>query len=314
VRRRAALAAAALAGVAVAAACGDDDGGDTGSESSTPSSATAVGEPLPVAAQDLTMVGTDYAFALEGGDGELDAGWTDLTFRNDGEEAHQVMFARLLAGVDLAEVAEAAAGDPSGGSAIEFVEMLGGVSYIGPGQTIRAMVELPEGMVLAMCYVPTAEGVAHADLGMSTTLAVGAPGPVETQPDSASGRRTQGTIELADDGYRFPDALPDGWYRVANTDSGTGGEGLHELSMMRLERAASDDELAALMEALADNATPPLSVEALGGMGALSPGLDGYLHLDLPAGDYVAVDFMPDPRETRPHLLDGYYAPFSSTG
>jgi hypothetical protein len=161
-----------------------------------------------------------------------------------------------------------------------------------------------------MCYVPTAEGVAHADLGMSTALTVG-PAPGDEPADAGEGERTQGTIELADEGYRFPDALPDGWYWVANTDSGTGGEGLHELSIMRLERAASDDEVAALMEDLATNATPALSVEALGGMGALSPGLDGYLYLDLPAGDYVAVDFMPDPRETRPHLLDGYYATFT---
>lgn len=306
-RVRAAVVAAALA--TTAAAC-SDDAGDAGSTSTAPEAVGAAsGEPVPAAVQAVEIVGTEYAFDLDVAAGaELEAGWTELTFRNEGVEAHQVMFARLLDGVDLAEVAEAAAGDASGGSAIEFVEMLGGVSYIGPGQTVRSMVDLPEGMVLAMCYVPTADGVAHADLGMSTALTVGAPSAIA---HAATDERTEGTIELADDGYRIPGTLPAGWYRVANTDTGTGGEGLHELSIMRLGREVSDDELAALMGDLASNATPGVAVEALGGVGALSPGLEGYLYLDLPSGDYVAVDFMPDPRETRPHLLDGYYAPFS---
>ncbi len=95
-----------------------------------------------------------------------------MTFHNEGDEAHQVMFARLKDGVDLAELADTAGGDSSGSAAIEFVDMLGGVSYIGPGQSIEAMVDLPPGMVLAMCYVPDAHGVAHALMGMTTTLTV----------------------------------------------------------------------------------------------------------------------------------------------
>jgi hypothetical protein len=46
-------------------------------------------------------------------------------------------------------------------------------------------------------------------------------------------------------------------------------------------------------------------------MGAISGGFDGYLYLDLVPGDYLAVDFMPDPGEPRPHMLDGYFDRFS---
>jgi hypothetical protein len=45
-------------------------------------------------------------------------------------------------------------------------------------------------------------------------------------------------------------------------------------------------------------------------MGALSAGFAGYLYLDLEPGHYLAVDFMPDPGDPRPHLLDGYVTPF----
>ena len=54
-----------------------------------------------------------------------------------------------------------------------------------------------------------------------------------------------------------------------------------------------------------------MTVEAVGGMGAISPGFDGYLYLDLEEGEYLVVDFMPDPGDPRPHMLDGYYARFS---
>jgi hypothetical protein len=307
------LAVALTCAVGLAAACGSDDPAPDASDETTTAPAGDPVAMVPEAVQHIELVGTEYAFSFgDGSADELQAGWTSLTFRNDGDEAHQVMFARLRDDVDPAEVAEAAAGDSSGGAAIEFVDMLGGVSYIGPGATIEAMVELPEGLVLAMCYVPDPDGVAHALSGMQTALTVGAADPPPPSDDDGDGAEpAQGTIELAADGYRIPSPLPAGWYRVANTDSGTGGQGLHELSIMRLDRAVAPDELDGLMEDLATNATPSVGVEAVGGLGAVSPGFEGYLYLDLPPGDYLAVDFMPDPRETRPHLLDGYYATFS---
>ena len=68
------------------------------------------------------------------------------------------MFAAPKPGVDLAALAQAGSGDSSGASAIEFVDMLGGVSYIGGGHEATAMVDLPEGIVLAMCFVPDPNG------------------------------------------------------------------------------------------------------------------------------------------------------------
>jgi len=65
------------------------------------------------------------------------------------------------------------------------------------------------------------------------------------------------------------------------------------------------------VEDLAASKTPQVKLDAVGGMGAISAGFDGYLHLDLAHGDYLAVDFMPDPGKPRPHMLDGYYGRFS---
>ena len=270
---------------------------------------------LPPAVQQLDITGTEYSFAIspDPADG-LRAGWTQVRLRNVGSEPHQVMFARLKDGVDLGALAQAGGGDSSGASAIEFVDMLGGVSYIGPGRDITAMVDLPEGVVLAMCYVPNAHGVAHALLGMSAVLVVSgseATSSAATGPGAkARGEKVRGTIELAADGYHIPKSLPKGWYRVRNTDTGDAGTGLHELSLLRLQRAVRASKVPGVVEDLASNATPAVPLDALGGMGAISPGFEGYLYLDLPSGNYLAVDFMPDPGVPTPHMVDGYYATF----
>lgn len=318
VRPASALAPLLCAGLVVTA-CGSD--GTTGGAASTaastgPTASSAVTAPESV--QHLEVEAVDYRFTFDPPVEEVVAGWTSLTLRNEGAEAHQVMFARLKDGVDLAELSAAAGDDSSGAAAIAYVDMIGGVSYIGPGQEITAMVDLPEGTVMAMCYVPDAHGVAHALMGMSTLLEVGAAtddgaDAVEAtvgEGEGPDGGAVEGTIEMTADGYRLPEELSTGWYRVVNADTGVDGEGLHELSILRLDEPVPPGEVDALMQDLAANESPAVALDALGGMGALSPGFEGYLYLDLPAGDYVAVDFMPDPGEPQPHLLEGYYAAF----
>jgi hypothetical protein len=306
-KRRVGLAMVLVLATAVAA-CGD------GSPSSSDGTATSGSEPasatvmLPQPVQELDIDGRDYTFEITPDPGEgLKSGWTLVRFHNVGAEAHQVMFAHIKEGVDMEELAASGAGDSSGAGAIEFVDMVGGVSYIDPDRTTTALVNLEEGLVMAMCYVPDANGTAHALMGMTNALQVAPDTDDASQPETAPlDDEVLGTIELAEDGYQVPEDITTGWYHVTNTDTA-----LHELSLLRLDEPVEDDQLTVLVDDLAANRTPEVGLEALGGMGAISPGFDGYLYLDLPAGDYLAVDFMPDPGEPRPHMLDGYYDTFT---
>lgn len=273
-----------------------------------PQGAAKVPEPVQV----LDIKATEYSFEITPDPSAgLKPGWTLLKFHNIGSEAHQAMFAQLKPGVDLAELSAAGAGDSSGASAIAFVNMVGGVSYIGPGQDTTAMVNLVPGIALAMCYVPNADGVAHALLGMTKLLTVAEPSgdaaPAEPGTKKPGTRKVVGTIELAKDGYRIPENLRKGWYHVKNTDTL-----LHEMALLRLGRSLPAKQTKTLVEDLAANKATKVTTEALGGIGATAAGFDGYLYLDLPKGDYLAVDFMPDPGVPRPHMLDGYYARFST--
>jgi hypothetical protein len=300
------------AAVAALAACSGGDGTTARTAERTGAETGSAGR-LPVAVQRLDIVGTEYHFHIEPDPAAgLRSGWTEIRFHNEGGEAHQVMFARLKDGVDLGELAKAGAGDSSGAGAIRFVDMIGGVSYIGPGQDTSAMVDLPAGTVMAMCYVPDPDGTAHALLGMSTMLTVKDP-PADATPTrpAPTGRPLRGTITLGPDGYRIPRDLPAGWYHVENTDVGPPGTGLHEFALMRLERRLTPAATKQLLDDIATNTRPEVALTALGGLGAVSPGFDGYLRLDLPRGHYLAVDFMPDAGDPRPHLLDGYTATFS---
>lgn len=310
VRRRVRLCAIVAFATLLGACGGSDNGGESeASRSSRSTSATnpeVEAAPLPRPVQQLEINASEYTFKISPDpSGGLKAGWTLLKFHNVGVEPHQVMFARLKDGVDMSKLAAAGANDSSGAAAIEFVDMIGGVSYIGPGQDTTAMVKLPAGTVMAMCYVPDANGVAHALMGMTTVLSVSAPADV-AESTALGVEKVHGTIELSNDGYQIPNDLGAGWYHVKNSDSA-----LHELSLLRLGRSVTKDQTASLVKDLAGNTTPKMKVEAVGGMGALSAGFDGYLHLDLADGHYLAVDFMPDPGVPRPHMVDGYYSRFS---
>ena len=299
------VALSATSGIAAAS----PNSASSGSAAGRASAAKSLPEPVQV----LDIKATEYSFEITPDPSAgLKPGWTLLKFHNIGSEAHQAMFAQLKDGVDLAELSAAGAGDSSGASAIAFVNMVGGVSYIGAGQDTTAMVNLVPGIALAMCYVPNADGVAHALLGMTKLLTVAAPSgdaaPAAAEPGNKkpSSKKVVGTIELAKDGYQIPDNLRKGWYHVKNTDSL-----LHEMALLRLGKALPAKQTKTLVEDLAANKATKVTTEALGGIGATAAGFDGYLYLDLPKGDYLAVDFMPDPGVPRPHMLDGYYARFS---
>ena len=216
-QRRLAWVAAAL--VVILGACGSGEDATPTQTSSASTSTTAEMVPEPVQALDID--GRDYTFEISPDTtGGLAPGWTLVRFHNVGAEAHQVMFARVKDGVDMGELAAAGAGDSSGAGAIEFVDMVGGVSYIDPDQTTTALVKLDEGLVMAMCYVPDAAGIAHALMGMTSALTVNVDAENPERPTRPSMRRCKGPIAMTADGYDVPDDLTAGWYHVTNTDDG----------------------------------------------------------------------------------------------
>jgi hypothetical protein len=59
---------------------------------------------------------------------------------------------------------------------------------------------------------------------------------------------------------------------------------------------------------------PPLKIEEAGGLGAIAPGTDAFVDLDLSPGTYAFVCFVPDQKTGQPHFALGMAAPLELKG
>ena len=92
--------------------------------------------------------------------------------------------------------------------------------------------------------------------------------------------------------YRFigTQFLPSGMTELTSANDGME---LHHQQLLSLPKGmTADDLIAGLMSG--EGGPPPTGLDAVGGVGALNPGLLGWVALDLAAGNYVMVCFVPN--------------------
>lgn len=116
------------------------------------------------AAVRLEVEATEYAFALE----DPPVGAVELALVNAGDEVHEMYVGRLADGVELEQVL--AAPDPVGDG---LAEEVGFVGPVAPGGEATLQVDLDVGRYALVCFIPTAEGRPHAELGMVAEVTVG---------------------------------------------------------------------------------------------------------------------------------------------
>ena len=145
----------AVAGLAIAgalafgvAACGDDE--DEGSEGSESTEETA-------SAEEVTLEATEYEFELSA---TPTSETTSVTFDNQGEEPHVLIFARIEEGYTVDEAFEL---EGKKGSATEVSK----AADAGPGEsvTVELEEELEPGHYAMLCPIPGPKGEPHYKLG-----------------------------------------------------------------------------------------------------------------------------------------------------
>ena len=143
-----------LAGLAIAgalafgvAACGDDDESSEGSESATEEAASA---------EEVTVTATEYDFELSA---TPTTDTKSVTFDNQGEEFHVMVFALLSEGVTLEE-AVAAQGEKGTATMVAQAEAAPGESST---VEIKEPIE-PGGPYVMLCPIEGKDG-AHYELG-----------------------------------------------------------------------------------------------------------------------------------------------------
>jgi uncharacterized cupredoxin-like copper-binding protein len=107
-------------------------------------------------------------------------------------------------------------------------------------------------------------------------------------------------IDAADFSYTAPETISEGWVRVTLMNS---GKEPHHVQFLRLNDEVTLEQF---QEALKQGEGPALAlVKEMGGVGAIAPNRTAQVVLNLPAGNYVLICFVPSPSDNMPHFAKG---------
>jgi uncharacterized cupredoxin-like copper-binding protein len=269
--------------------------GPTSSSGAAGLDTTVAGAP-PGNVLDVTLTDFSFAAAVK----TVAAGAVTLNVRNDGSEAHELTIGRPPLGTTAENYAKQHA-ELGLAALYEKIDWFGGAGGIEPGATSTSTVELTPGDYVMVCYLPGSDGQSHMAKSMVAPLTV------VTSDTSAHLEPEPDAISLNEFSFTMPDNFNGkGSYTVTNE-----GQQPHEIDIVRLE----DDKT------LSDGFTwftagakgrPPFRY--MGGSGSMSTGKHTRMHLDLGAGNYVALCLVPDLHgEGKPHALMGMLKTFTLT-
>lgn len=127
-----------------------------------------------------------------------------------------------------------------------------------------------------------------------------APEPSAAPAESAAPLPFEITIDAADHSFTAPDIVRTGWVLVNLTNS---GQEAHHVQFFRLNDGVSLDDFEA---ALKEGEGPAMAmIQQVGGVGAVAPGVSARAVINLPAGEYAILCFIPSPSDRIPHLAKG---------
>lgn len=245
---------------------------------------------------EINIEAIDFAYTAPD---TLEAGWVRVNLTNSGAESHHVQFLRLNDGVTLNQFEEAL--HQGEGLAMALVQQVGGVGAIAPNESAQAVLNLPAGQYVILCFIPSpGDKVAHHEKGMLKSLTVKPASGVAASEPAADME-----VRLKDFSFDMPESLPAGQLAIKVTNEGPEP---HEFNILRLaEGKGVDDVIQFLTE---PNGPPPFI--PVGGMNGLDIGLSGYAVFNLQPGAYVAICNIPSPKaQGHPHSSLGMIKQFT---
>jgi len=270
--------------------------------------ATAAADAYPKS----TYAAKEYAFE---GPVSLNAGYNEVTLQNNGTMDHHAVFLKLNDGKTIADLATV----KDIPSLFAIAISVGGPGSVGPSQSATVILNLDAGSYVLVCIIPDANGVPHMAKGMALPITVAA-----ASGDAAPAPVEDAAFELAEYGFPdFPASVTAGSHiwKITNV-----GAQLHEFVLTRLADGVSSDQVLAILSAPADPmagmdmGTPDAATTAaptappfvgVSGVAPIGPKETNWLKLDLTAGNYLALCFIPDAASGAPHFALGMAMPFT---
>lgn len=248
---------------------------------SEPPAEQAAVAPAPVAPNMVHVTAKEYAFQAPD---TLPSGVTTFHLMNEGKEVHHVVLIKM----SLADVQKANMAGPPPPDLV----VIGGPNAAPPGGTAEATVDLAPGLYTMVCFVPAADGKPHVTKGMARELTV-------TQGTSTAAMPVADiTVKLSDYAFDITGPLTAGHHVIRVEDA---GPQMHELVFVKLEPGKTVQQMAAWLE---KRAGPPPGA-LINGASPMTAGVANTTTVDLTAGDYGLICFVPDSKDGKPHIAHG---------
>jgi len=257
--------------------------------SSTPTSTSAAAIPK------ITINATEFSFAMPD---TLQAGLVDITLMNQGGLPHLAQLSRLNNGVTQAQVLAAFSKGPN--VLLPLLTFTGGVNVVVPGQSQEVILNLTQGQYVMLCFVTGSDNIPHFVKGMYKFFTVSG----QSNANQVSQPQADGQVTLKNFSFVLPTSIHAGSMMLQVTNHGSQP---HEMDLLKLMLGKSMQDVLAFLQ---KPAGPPPFADA-GGMGALAPGMSGWVKLNLTSGNYVALCFVPDPTTGKLHFALGMITTFS---
>jgi uncharacterized cupredoxin-like copper-binding protein len=268
----------------------------TAEPAATLATATA-GAPAPdagaVTLPEHTFVGTEFEYD---GPDSISGGWARLTLDNQGAQGHDLQLVKLAAGKTITDVMSALeAGGPP-----EWIELYGGTSA-GPGEKASYVANLTPGNYVILSF-GSAGPDAPPDAAQGMIKAVTVTEATQQIPESAL-PQAAATVDMADYAFVITGEIPAGETLVKFTNSGTE---MHEAIVERIRPGKTFADVQTTLQGIMSGGAEPseeeMPVEHITSM-QLSPGVTAYAPMNLEAGSYAFICFIPSPKnEGKAHL------------
>jgi uncharacterized cupredoxin-like copper-binding protein len=302
---RAAIGLSLLAGLALAG-CSGTPGASTGvtvgpsaAASSAPSTAPSVETSAAASASaaaggavnELAITGKEFAFE---GPTSVPAGVTRITLTNAGQEEHQAQLAKIADGKTMQDVLTTLQSDES--AALALLTLSGGPNQVVPGASGAATSKLDPGNYIFLCFISGADGIPHLAKGMVAALEVTGSATADAVPAGDS------TVKTQDFAFVGLDKLTPGKHTITVDNAGPQP---HEMGIVKLSEGVAVADLIPMFTATTPPPDGPPPFTSAGGLTAIAAGSSANVEVDLPAGNYAFICFVPDPATGKPHAALG---------
>lgn len=266
------------------------------SESTSPAASASPSEdvsPSPSAGgvTELLIEASDFAFSAPA---EIPAGTTRIVVNNTGQEEHQAQVARINDGSTFEDLA-AALQQPDPGAALALLTLAGGPTGVVPGATEATTSNLGPGTYAFLCFVESPDGVPHLAKGMIGQIAV--TGTASDAPLPAG----DAEVTLQDFAFVGLSNLSAGQHTVTVTND---GPQVHEATLVKLNEGTTVEQVMGFFTSTEPPSGPPPWTSA-GGIAGIADGSTATMDIEVEAGNYAFICFIPDQASGKPHAALG---------